>query len=263
MSHESIVSVNAFGYSFYGGSEGNFINQILGEIKVKRKITVFTPNVDFLVRAEKDNAFKSILKNSDYLVCDGLPISAFHNKFIRRGHLHRITGSTVTKILATKAYSQGLRVAFVGGNDGVAVRAAKKIMLSEGIAKPSNERIPIFSFCPEFGFEKSERLTKELVNLINEFDPDFLFFGVGSPKQEKWICENIDNLSFGAAFGIGASFDFIAGSKSRAPEWVQKSGAEWIWRMAQEPTRLGPRYLKAIFPFLALCTKSIFKSWKY
>ncbi|MFY9856189.1 MAG: WecB/TagA/CpsF family glycosyltransferase, partial [Terracidiphilus sp.] len=70
-----------------------------------------------------------------------------------------------------------------------------------------------------------------------------LFVGLGCPKQERWIVEHLDRVN-AVMFGVGAAFDFIAGSKRRAPRWMQRSGLEWTFRLVAEPRRLAARYLR-------------------
>jgi N-acetylglucosaminyldiphosphoundecaprenol N-acetyl-beta-D-mannosaminyltransferase len=78
---------------------------------------------------------------------------------------------------------------------------------------------------------------------INESRPDFVWVGLGMPKQEKWMAAHLGRVHAAAMLGVGAAFDFHAGAKPRAPRWMQRSGTEWIFRLASEPRRLGHRYV--------------------
>jgi N-acetylglucosaminyldiphosphoundecaprenol N-acetyl-beta-D-mannosaminyltransferase len=78
---------------------------------------------------------------------------------------------------------------------------------------------------------------------INEARPDFVWVGLGMPKQEKWMVEHLGKVQATALIGIGAAFDFHAGTKPRAPIWMQHSGLEWLFRLITEPRRLAHRYL--------------------
>jgi hypothetical protein len=81
------------------------------------------------------------------------------------------------------------------------------------------------------------------VAAINETRPDFVWVGLGMPKQEKWMAAHLGRVEATALIGVGAAFDFHAGTKPRAPRWMQHSGLEWLFRLASEPRRLAGRYL--------------------
>jgi N-acetylglucosaminyldiphosphoundecaprenol N-acetyl-beta-D-mannosaminyltransferase len=81
------------------------------------------------------------------------------------------------------------------------------------------------------------------VAAINETRPDFVWVGLGMPKQEKWMVSHVGRIDAAALIGVGAAFDFLAGTKPRAPVWMQRSGLEWAFRLASEPRRLARRYL--------------------
>jgi N-acetylglucosaminyldiphosphoundecaprenol N-acetyl-beta-D-mannosaminyltransferase len=78
---------------------------------------------------------------------------------------------------------------------------------------------------------------------INEAEPDFVWVGLGMPKQEKWMVEHLGKINATALIGVGAAFDFHAGTKPRAPVWMQHAGLEWLFRLLTEPRRLAHRYL--------------------
>ena len=84
----------------------------------------------------------------------------------------------------------------------------------------------------------------EILNRIHAARPDILLVAFGNPKQEKWIWMHRKRLGVPVAMGVGASFDILVGDVKRAPRWVQRCGMEWLMRCAQEPSRLGPRYLR-------------------
>jgi N-acetylglucosaminyldiphosphoundecaprenol N-acetyl-beta-D-mannosaminyltransferase len=84
----------------------------------------------------------------------------------------------------------------------------------------------------------------ELANRINADAPDVVWVGVGVPKQEKWMAHMRPRLDPPLLVGVGAAFDFEAGLKRQAPSWMQRRGLEWLFRLSQEPRRLGPRYLR-------------------
>jgi N-acetylglucosaminyldiphosphoundecaprenol N-acetyl-beta-D-mannosaminyltransferase len=84
----------------------------------------------------------------------------------------------------------------------------------------------------------------ELAELIGEVRPDILWVGLGTPKQERWMADHLTRLQVPVLVGVGAAFDFHAGVKRQAPRFLQRAGLEWLFRLATEPRRLGPRYLR-------------------
>ena len=97
--------------------------------------------------------------------------------------------------------------------------------------------------------EEDEQIIKE----INEANPDFIWVGLGAPKQEIWMAAH-ENKIGGLMIGVGAAFDYESGNIKRAPKWMQKLNLEWLYRLVQDPKRLLPRYIK---------TNSKFLIWKY
>jgi N-acetylglucosaminyldiphosphoundecaprenol N-acetyl-beta-D-mannosaminyltransferase len=81
------------------------------------------------------------------------------------------------------------------------------------------------------------------IRAINETRPDYVWVGLGMPKQDKWIVQHVGKVEAAALLGVGAAFDFVAGTKPRAPLWMQRSGFEWLFRLLTEPRRLAHRYL--------------------
>ena len=89
------------------------------------------------------------------------------------------------------------------------------------------------------------KLTKEedekVIVRINNCNPDFVWIGLGAPKQEIWMAEHQGKIN-GLMIGVGAGFDYFAGNIKRAPLWMQKSNLEWLYRLIQDPKRLFKRY---------------------
>ena len=99
----------------------------------------------------------------------------------------------------------------------------------------------------------SRPLTEEedeaVVKQINDTKPDFIWIGLGAPKQEKWMAAHAGMLH-GVMLGVGAGFDFHAGTVRRAPGWMQELCLEWLFRLMQDPKRLIPRYMDTNFSFI-------------
>jgi N-acetylglucosaminyldiphosphoundecaprenol N-acetyl-beta-D-mannosaminyltransferase len=144
-----------------------------------------------------------------------------------------------------------IKVFLLGAMPGVADRA--KVII--------HERWPmvkvIGTLSPDFGFEKSYSDSKIICDVINASGAELLVLGLGSPKQELWITRYAPQISVKVALCVGATIDFLAGEKVRAPVWMRKVGLEWLYRMLTEPKRLAKRYLvdAVVFP------KLVFREW--
>jgi len=90
----------------------------------------------------------------------------------------------------------------------------------------------------------------KFISAINLANPDFIWVGLGAPKQERWMHQHVGKLKAGIMFGIGAGFDYLAGNTKHAPQWMKNMSLEWVYRLFQEPKRLWKRYLTTIPPFL-------------
>jgi N-acetylglucosaminyldiphosphoundecaprenol N-acetyl-beta-D-mannosaminyltransferase len=131
---------------------------------------------------------------------------------------------------------KGYRHFLYGGAAGVLAKLSKKL----------RETYPtiniIGSYSPPF-----RNLTNEediqVVQRINETRPDIVWIGLSTPKQERWMADHIGRLTAPVLIGVGAAFDFHAGTKKQAPRWMQRSGLEWFFRLITEPRRLWRRYL--------------------
>ena len=115
-------------------------------------------------------------------------------------------------------------------------------------------------YSPSFGFEDNGAENEKIVKMIRETKPDILFVGLGAPKQEKWIYRHRNQYEVPVAVGIGVSFEFVSGMVKRAPQWMQQTGLEWLWRLLMEPKRLWKRYIIDDMAFFGLILKQrIFK----
>ncbi len=248
------MQTELLGISFERATLSSAVTQILDAAKEKRKGLVVTPNVDHIVMLQDDHDMKRIYDHALFRYADGMPI-VWLSKIVKGESLpERVTGADLLIAICEKASKTDLKIYFLGGNPGIAEQAATRL-----ISKfPSLKISGIYS--PPFGFEHSEEETNWIINDINARNVDILFIGVGAPKQEKWAAKHSDRLQVGPILCVGAAFDFAAGVINRAPLWVQKSGCEWIWRLASEPTRMWRRYLVRDSRFIPLAWKEISKS---
>ncbi|MDJ0689627.1 MAG: WecB/TagA/CpsF family glycosyltransferase [Xenococcaceae cyanobacterium MO_188.B32] len=215
--------------------------------KLKFGGVVFTPNVDHLIKLQKDKDFYRIYNSADYRVCDS-QILILAAKFLGQPIREKISGSDLFPAFYWYyRHDKNVKIFLLGGPQGVAEKARRNINAKVG------RELVIDSYCPPFGFEKNERECQKIVDLINQSGATVLAVGLGAPKQEKWIYEHKNKLeNIKTFFAIGATIEFEAGHRQRAPKWMSMAGLEWLFRLLIEPKRLWKRYLIEDLPFLFL-----------
>ncbi|MEZ5424219.1 MAG: WecB/TagA/CpsF family glycosyltransferase [Pyrinomonadaceae bacterium] len=177
--------------------------------------------------AEKVNA-------ADIIVPDGMPL-VWMQKIEGRRDANRVRANDLMIGLCRFAEEKGLSVGFYGASEEVieAIKArAERDFPKLAIA---------YAFSPPFR-PLSEEEDAEITTEIAAKAPDFLFVGLGCPKQERWMNEHRPR-SAAVMLGVGASFDFFAGNVAECPPWIGRLGLEWLFRLTQEPKRLWKRYL--------------------
>jgi N-acetylglucosaminyldiphosphoundecaprenol N-acetyl-beta-D-mannosaminyltransferase len=145
-----------------------------------------------------------------------------------------------------------LRVFLLGAGPGVAERAAANI----AARWPGVEVVGTLS--PPLGFERAPAENEQILAAIAQAQPDLLLVGFGAPKQELWTHAHAARIEAKAALCIGATIDFLAGEKRRAPRWMRRLGIEWLHRLSTEPRRLAKRYLRDAWIFPRL----VWREWR-
>jgi N-acetylglucosaminyldiphosphoundecaprenol N-acetyl-beta-D-mannosaminyltransferase len=199
---------------------------------------VVTPNVDHVVMLEHHQGLRRAYDDADLVLADGMPV-VLASRLFGSPLPERVTGADlVPAVFDAAADRGGLRVFLLGAGPGVAEMAAASIV----------NRWPAVEVCgtysPPFGFEKDPAENSAILAMIAASSPDVLVVGLGAPKQELWVHANRRAIHAKTALCVGATIDFLAGHKRRAPMWMRNSGLEWLHRVATEPRRLLGRYLR-------------------
>jgi exopolysaccharide biosynthesis WecB/TagA/CpsF family protein len=218
---------------------------------------VFTPNVDHLVRLQKDSEFFHVYNSSDYKVCDS-QVLVYASKFLGTPLKEKISGSDLFPAFYNyHKDNEEIKIFLLGAAEGVARKAQARINRIVG------REIIVGSYSPSFGFEKNPEECQKIVKMLNESGATVLAIGVGAPKQEKWIHKYKDSLHNIKIFmALGATIDFEAGNVKRSPQWMSKVGLEWLYRLLTEPKRLWRRYLVDDLPFFLLILKQKFNLYR-
>lgn len=190
-------------------------------------------NVHTTVTAYEDEAYRKIQNGGIMAIPDGGPLSSVGKK---RGfkNMGRTTGPSLMREIFKVSVSKGYRHFFYGSTK----ETLDKLNSVLTNTYPGINIVGMYS--PPFRPMTVEE-DKEIVERINESKPDFIWVGLGAPKQEKWMAAH-QGLVTGLMIGVGAGFDYHAGNIKRAPEWMQKHNLEWVYRLLQDPKRLFGRY---------------------
>ncbi len=204
-------------------------------------------HVAALTRHEKE--FGEVMTKFDLICPDGMPLVWFVNKKLNKADrlTDRIYGPTL--MLECIKVSQGqndLKHFLFGGKQSTLDKLNSKFKNDYPDAKIVGSYSPPFGEWPEGEFEK-------VCRLIRDSGANHIWVGLGCPKQEYWIANNLNELPAGCYFGVGAAFAFHAGEVPQAPALIQRFGCEWLYRMIKEPRRLFKRYLVYNSLFLYYC----------
>lgn len=234
--------VSILGIPFDHLTTADTLARIDAMIASRRPHYLVTANVDFLVQAHRDVELRRILLDADLVLCDGTPI-VWASHWLGNPLPERVAGSDLVPALIANASTKGQRVFFLGAAPGVAVEAAARLRRDYPLLNVVGHASPPFSALLEMDHAA-------IAQQIRDARPDILLVSFGCPKQEKWIAMHYRALGVPVCIGVGATLDFLAGRVKRAPDWMRRSGTEWIFRLMQEPRRLYKRYATDLVCFL-------------
>lgn len=195
---------------------------------------VATANVDFLVQALHDIELRRILLEAQMVLCDGTPV-VWASRLLGNRLPERVAGADLVPRLIEIAVRKNYRLFFLGGTAEATRQAVANLRAQFPTLDIGGHYSPPFRDLLLMDHE-------EIVRRIRAARPDILFVSFGCPKAEKWIAMHYRSLGVPVAMGIGATIDFLANKMKRAPQWMQRSGTEWVFRLLQEPRRLAQRY---------------------
>jgi len=234
-------SIAILGVPFDHVTKTEVIERIDRMVATRQPHYLVTPNVDFLVQARKDIELRRILFEADLVLCDGTPL-VWASKLLGNPLPERVAGADIVPLLIAVAEQRGYRLFLLGATPDASNAAVRQLRAKHPRLIIAGHYSPGFSKLLEMDHEEIRRR-------IIEARPDVLLVSFGCPKQEKWIAMHYRGLRVPVVIGVGATIDFLAGQVKRAPVWMQRSGTEWIFRLAQEPRRLSKRYLTDLWTF--------------
>jgi N-acetylglucosaminyldiphosphoundecaprenol N-acetyl-beta-D-mannosaminyltransferase len=201
---------------------------------------IATVNVDFVVNAAGDEKLRAVMRDTDLAIPDGMGV-VWGARIVGTPIRERTAGADLVPALAARAAAEEWRLCLFGGAPGVAERASDVLRN----AAPGLDVVVVAA--PQIGSDGST--DPEVVAAVRDVGADIVGVALGNPKQERWIARNGAAVGAPVCIGIGGTLDFLTGTTTRAPGWVQRAGLEWIHRAASEPRRLVGRYAHDVVVF--------------
>lgn len=228
------------------------MNELLEKLKAGG--VVFTPNVDHLVKLQKDREFYRVYQEADYRVCDS-QLVMYASRILGQPIKEKVSGSDLFPAFYQHYRDdENVKIFLLGGLEGVAEQARQNINAKVG------RNMVVETYSPPLGFENDQAECRKIIDIVNNSGANVLAVGLGAPKQEKWICRYRSRLTSITTFlAIGATIDFEAGNVQRSPAWMSSVGLEWLYRLLKEPGRLWKRYLVEDLAFFTLVARQKFK----
>lgn len=220
-------------------------DRVLAAPRNGAKLAVHYVSVNTIVEANRQPDLAELLNRGDLVAPDGVPLVWLGRL---RGHqMTRTYGPDSMLAIIDRGREHGYTHYFYGGAPGV----------PELLRDSLEERYPgievVGMYSPPYR-ELTPEEDEAVVRRINEANPDFVWIGLGSPKQDRWVADHRDRLNAAAILAVGAAFDYNAGLLRKAPRWMQRSGLQWLFRLVTEPRRLWKRYTVSNARFLWLLT---------
>ena len=226
--------VNVLGVGVSAITMAQAVNVIEDWIAAADHQYVCVTGVHGVMESQDDPSLRDIHNRAGLVTPDGMPL-VWVSRLKGYRHVERVYGPDLMLACCAASVSKGYRHFLYGGAPGVPERLAARLQ----------QRFPGLmvagTWSPPFGKPTSGE-ERAIIERINATNPDIVWVGLSTPKQERWMATHTGRLCAPVLIGVGAAFDFHAGLKRQAPRWMQRSGLEWLFRLGSEPRRLWRRY---------------------
>lgn len=245
--NQTIPTCNILGVNIAAVDMSWVLKYIVKNIKDLSGKYICVSNVHTTVMSYEDESYRDIQNGGVMAIPDGGPLSIIGRK---RGHVNmaRVSGPTLMGEIFKISAEKGYKHYFYGSTEDTLEKLKYKLYEKYPDIQISGMYSPPFR-------AMSEEENKDIVEIINDSNSDFVWVGLGAPKQERWMSIHQDKVK-GLMIGVGAGFDYYADNIQRAPEWMQSNSLEWLYRLSQDPKRLFGRYLRTNTKFLWLLARS-------
>jgi N-acetylglucosaminyldiphosphoundecaprenol N-acetyl-beta-D-mannosaminyltransferase len=203
-------------------------------------------NVAKIVALRDDPRLAEIVERCEVVSVDGQPL-VWASRLLRDPLPERVAGIDLMHRLLALAEERGYRVFVLGARQDVLETAVARL-------RERHPRLDVAGYHHGYFSDAEE---DEVCDAIRAAAPHILLVAMSSPRKEEWLSRHAERLGVPFSMGVGGSIDVVAGVTRRAPRWMQRAGLEWFYRFAQEPLRLGPRYLRTNGRFAALLAREL------
>jgi N-acetylglucosaminyldiphosphoundecaprenol N-acetyl-beta-D-mannosaminyltransferase len=235
MSTESIPRAHILGIGVSAINTAQALQTIDRWIQRREQQYVCVTGVHGIMESQRDARLKQIHNQAGLVTPDGMPL-VWLSRLKGFAWVERVYGPDLMLAVCRQSLLKGYRHYFYGGANGVAEKLVTRLAREFSGLQIAGFWSPPFRPLTRDEDEKS-------IQTINRTQPDIVWIGLSTPKQEYWMYQHLGHITAPVIIGVGAAFDFHAGVKRQAPRWMQRSGLEWSFRLMTEPRRLWRRYL--------------------
>lgn len=230
-----VVNISILGMKVSQTDYQHASDLILSWARQKASKYVCVATVNNVMESYDSERFQNVMNGADLVTPDGMPV-VWALRALGSKRATRVYGPDLTPIVLEKAARSGIPVGFYGGAPEVLTQLVERVRQQHPGLQVA------YAFSPPFR-PLSAAEDQQIVEAINASGAAILFIGLNTPKQDNWMASHRDRVQ-AVMVGVGAAFDFLAGSKPQAPRWMMPLGLEWLFRLVTEPRRLWKRYLK-------------------
>lgn len=221
-------------------------------IKYDKKWIVANHNLNSLYIYHHNSVMRDFYQIADYIHIDGMSLILLGKLLgLPCAKEHRVTYADWVWPLMEESAKKSWRVLYLGSKPGIADKGAS-------ILRNIYPDLQIATLHGYFTFLSNDQENQSVIEKIREYQPHILMVGMGMPRQEKWILDNINKIRVNIILPSGACIDYVAGEISTPPRWMGKAGLEWLYRLLTEPKRLWRRYLVEPWFIAAIFFKQYF-----
>lgn len=243
ISGPAVERVNVLGVGISVLNLDRALEVISKAIAARTKGYITVTGVHGVSEAQDDAEFRRILNESFLCTPDGMP-TVWMGKLAGHKEMSRVYGPDLMELVCQTGVARGWKHFFYGGAKGVTEKLKTRL----------EQRFPgiqiVGTYTPPFRALNADE-ERDLTDAVARAKPDLFWVGLSTPKQERFMANYLPKLDTTLMIGVGAAFDFHAGTVKQAPRWIQRSGLEWAFRVWQEPRRLWKRYARNNPLFLA------------
>jgi len=232
---DSPLRTNILGVRVSAITPAHALDTIEGWIRRREQHYVCVTGVHGVVESQRDPKLMQIHNEAGLVTPDGMPL-VWLSRLKGFRWVERVYGPDLMLALCEQSLLKGYRHYFYGGAEGVGEKLVSRLTQQFWGLQVAGFWSPPFRPLTRDEDEESTAL-------INKAQPDIVWVGLSTPKQEYWMHQHLRRIAAPVMIGVGAAFDFHAGVKKQAPRWMQRSGLEWSFRLLTEPRRLWRRYL--------------------